>query len=89
MTRGDRHAPKLRLDRGFYRLRPDRRHVEPEILPSLRRFHQDARQADKAQPTVGAHLRDAREHGVGAFGRLDRQHPASGDNRALPRVERR
>ena len=52
MARGDRHAPQLRLDRAFNRLRPDRRHVEPEILPALRRFHQDARRAGKAQPAA-------------------------------------
>ena len=43
----------------------------------------------EAQPPVRAHLRDAREHRVGAFRRLDRQNPAGGDDRALPGVERR
>ena len=57
-TRSDRHAPQLRLDRAFNRLRADRRHVEPEILPALWRFHPDARQAGKAQPAVGAHPQD-------------------------------
>ena len=37
----------------------------------------------------GAQLGDAREHRVGAFGRLDREHAPVGDDDALPDVERR
>ena len=52
-------------------------------------FTRTPAEAGKAQPAVGAHFGDAGKHGVSAFGCLDRQHPASGDNCALPCVEGR
>ena len=37
--------------------------------------------------SVGAKLGDAGQHRVRSLGRLDRQHPAGGDDSGLPRVE--
>ena len=74
------------LPRAGDRVGADRRHVEPQVLPALRRLDQHARRPLVPEPTAPAHLGDAGEHRVGALGRLDRQHPAGRDHRALPRV---
>ena len=87
-ARRDRHAAQS-ARRAFDRLRADRRHVEPQILPALGRLDEHPGRPLEPQPSARAHFGDAGEHRVGAFGRLDRQHPAGGDHRPLPGVERR
>ena len=59
-ARGERDPAQLRRRRVFDRRGPDRRHIEPQILSALGRFHQHARRARDAQPPLRAHLGDAR-----------------------------
>ena len=78
---------KRRPRRARDRVGADRRHVEAQVLPALRRLDQHARRPLVPQPAASPHLGDASEHRVGALGRLDREHPAGRDHRALPGVE--
>ena len=70
--------------------RADRRHVEAQVLAALGRLDEHARAGPETRRRpLARKLGDAREHRVGALGRLDREHPARGDDDALPDVERR
>ena len=88
-ARRDRDPAQLRLGRASIVFGPIAGMSSLQILSALGRFHEYAGRAREAQPSARAHLRDAREHRVGAFRRLDRQDPAGGDDRALPGVEGR
>ena len=70
-----REPAQLGARRARDRVGADRRHVEPQVLPALRRLDQHARRPLVPQPAALPHLGDASEHRVGALGRLDRQHP--------------
>ena len=70
-------------------MRADRRHVEAQVLTALGRLDEHAGRPGKAQSARVAQLGDARQHRVGALGRLDRDDAAFRDDDALPGVERR
>ena len=62
--------------------------IEAPVLTGLRRLHQHADTGGNADAPVRAQLGDPRQHLVGAFRRLHRQHVISGDDSGLPDIER-
>ncbi len=73
-----------------YGSRPDRRHVDPQILPALRRLDQDTAVATLAEAEQGsAHRRDPAEHPVRTFRSFHRQHMLARHDGGLSDVESR
>ena len=68
---------------------PNRGQVEADILAALGRLDEHADPPFELEPAARAHLRDPRQHRVGALRGLDRKRALARDDRALPDIERR
>src|SRR5262249_50769674 len=83
----DRDARKPGLNDARDRLRADRRQVETAGPCGLWSLHPRAGAGTPADAALRAPLRHAPAHGMGSFGRLDREHVAARHHHGLADVE--